>query len=109
MYKVIIEYFAWPSSRFDIWHRSIEDLMLEEEMDGEWQRVWPWPEKIDFLYTVSKRETIILTFKSKEDWDECRKDTDYEDIFNFKSLNFFEYLFVSFAKTTIFIGEYLEG
>lgn len=108
MYKVIVEHFAWPSKKFDIWHENISNLMRLDYCDGQLKREWPWPESIEYLYSISNRETIILTFKSKGDWEEIKSHYTFSKVFDFESLDFFVYLKVSFSDKTILIGTYLE-
>jgi hypothetical protein len=83
--------------------------MNVNDLEGDWKREWPWPEKIDYLYSVDNRETIVLTFKSKKDWKECQSNPEFSDVFDFESLDIFVYLTVSFAEKIITIGKYIEG
>jgi len=109
MYKINIENFAWDSKEYDDWRTTIASLASVEVTEStkylsymEWEYVnsWPWQVDVAYLYDVSKFETIVLTFKSKDDWDECRKTPEFEDALDFDNLDFFEYLNVEICKVT---------
>ena len=109
MFKVIIEHFAWESVEFEEWKSTISSLTSMEYteetkdldyMSRELERCWPWPEKVQYFYDIDNRETIILSFNTSKEWDDCRNTPEFQDALDFDSLDFFVYLNVEFCKIT---------
>lgn len=107
MLKVIINCEAWDSAEFEEWKSTIgslsamditEDTKNLDFMSQQLERCWPWPESIEYLYDASNRETIVLTFNSSNDWDECRNAPEFKEALDFDSLDFFTYLNVRICK-----------
>jgi hypothetical protein len=107
MLKVIINCEAWDSAEYEEWKSSIgcltamditEETKNLDNMSKKLERCWPWPESVEYLYDTNNRETIILTFNSTNDWDECKNSPEFEETFDFESLDFFTYLNVEICK-----------